>query len=172
MKRAYLVVGAESTGTRLMTQILISMGCAGDSGHNQRWEGGKLPEEEEAVVLRRSVPHRKQWPDLAGMVNRLRGRGYRTQAIVTVRDPFATAASQIKAGHTRSQTEAMANISQAYGHIYQQLVHVRCPVLPVPYEALVNEPDLQRRLARFLLLDDVEPVDVYNGNAKWYADEA
>lgn len=36
---AYLVLGPEASGIRLMASILIGAGCYGDSGHTQRLLG-------------------------------------------------------------------------------------------------------------------------------------
>jgi len=60
---AFLVVGGESTGTRLVTEVLIALGCHGDSGHKQRLDtdidkGEDIPM---PFVWRRSMPHQKKF---------------------------------------------------------------------------------------------------------------
>ena len=52
----FLVIGPESSGTRMLAQAFISSGCFGDAGHSQRLDRdisvGKTPK-----VLRSSLPH-------------------------------------------------------------------------------------------------------------------
>ena len=70
MKRAFLVLGAESSGTRLVTRLLIAAGCHGDGGHQQpfdKWQAASSPfDGKDPIVWRRSYPWTEYhlWPNL------------------------------------------------------------------------------------------------------------
>jgi hypothetical protein len=155
--KAILVVGGESTGTRMMTSILCRMGFYGDDDHIQRLDDA-IPQYP-AIVWRRSVPHAGQFPPLCEMVERLRGMGYNVSALVMCRDWYATAKSQVKATHAKTDAQAIENLRKAYAHIYQQLTGV--PFKQVSYEGLVQRPELT--VWRLLDLPTIR-----DENEKWY----
>lgn len=170
--RAYLVIGPESTGTRLLTRVLIAAGCRGDAGHEQAFDApGPVSADSHPVVWRRSVPHRHTWLTAADIRAKLPGR--RLTALVTVRDWHATVESQLRAPHVATRDEARANIQRAESHIHG-IIRALAPVAhyTVTYEALVARPvDVQRWLAAELGLTMPDPpVEVYDGNARYYGE--
>lgn len=78
--KAFLVLGGESTGTRMVTQLLCEAGCYGDHGHQQRLDNS-LPIDQPLVVWRRSVPHARKMPDIQAMISRLEDFGYEVTAV-------------------------------------------------------------------------------------------
>ena len=70
MRKAFIVVGPESSGTRATTKVLGLGGCFGDAEHDQRIDSflvkNQLPPNvgDSPIVLRRSVPHEGVFPDL------------------------------------------------------------------------------------------------------------
>lgn len=164
MLRAYLVLGPESSGTRFVTRLLISAGCYGDDGHQQRWDT-EAPAVS-PIVWRRSFPHADIWPDIGLMLERL--HGYEVKALVTVRDHYCMTASQ----QGFQTPEAIAdNGQQAYLRIFQGLADCGVWHLVVSYEALCLEYE---RYARYLLrqvgLNAEQTLPVFkNGNTKYYA---
>jgi LPS sulfotransferase NodH len=165
--RAYLVLGPESSGTRLLTRILIEAGCLGDDGHEQRWDA-KAPCGESPVVWRRSVPHGGDYPNVLGLVAVLEGRGYQVEAVVVTRDWQAMAASQAANGHAADVEEATARIRAAHTYIIRELDLVGRQYTMVSYEALVQRPEatIEWLMAR-LGLDERPIVPIYDGNAKY-----
>lgn len=160
MRRAYIVTGPESSGTRLMTRIMST----GDTQRDDQMITGA-----DSIAIHRSVPHGGNNPDLAGMVNRLRGKGYDVRAVVMIRDPFATVQSHLRIGHSRSYDEAHKRISDALTFIFLQFAHTRTPVLAMSYEALVSRPELvQHRIAAHFQKECVL-LNVHDGNEKYYA---
>ena len=168
-KRAFLVLGPESSGTRLMMRLLVAAGVEGDFGHDQRWEGS-LPNEEPLVAIRRSVPHRRQWPDIAGLVDDLRARLYDVMVIVTSRDWHSMIISQQAAPHAESVDEALAHIRRAYCDIFAALASRDVPYEMVNYEALTQRPaKMLAYLFQRLGLPVPESVPyIYDGNARYY----
>lgn len=169
--RAFLVVGPERSGTRLLTRILIAAGCYGDDGHEQRLDA-KLPDELPMLVWRRSVPHRREWPDLQSMAGVLRRKGYKdVRAVVTTRDWFAVAQSQVSEKLVDDMAMAYRNQQRAYGSIMAELMLSKVPFMVVSYEHLVQRP--QQTIANLMDYFGLPAliatgVEVYDGNAKWY----
>lgn len=158
------MLGPESSGTRFVTRLLISAGCYGDDGHQQRWDT-EAPAIS-PIVWRRSFPHADIWPDIGLMLERL--RDHEVKALVTVRDHYCMTASQ-----QRFQTpEAIAeNNQQVYPRIFQGLSEYGIWHVVVSYEALCLEYE---RYARYLLrqvgLNAEQTLPVFkNGNTKYYA---
>lgn len=169
-KRAFLVLGPESSGTRLMTKLLMVAGCYGDDGHVQRLDRDPLPNVPR-LVWRRSVPHGKQWPDLSAAIQRLQRGGYVVTVVVTSRDWHAMALSQIEQTHAPDVAGAIRNVQWAYHHIFRALYLTHVPFEVVNYEALVSRPQaVTAQLMTRLGLPAPAEVSIYDGNAKYYAE--
>lgn len=170
-RRLFLVLGPESSGTRLLTRILIHGGCAGDYSHSQRWDKkswGSTPN----VVWRRSVPHNRQPLHLKKLAERVES-GRIVSILVTTRDVTACASSQVRAGHSPDTDTAYTKICRAYESIFQQLNRMGLHFLVVPYESLVLHPcQVQHRLWDLLDLPGGIPVPVTDQNAKHYTTPA
>jgi hypothetical protein len=167
-KRAFLVLGPESSATRLMTGLLIDAGCWGDAGHEQRLD--TVLADAPLLVWRRSVPHDGHWPDIASMIDKLRAAGYAVAAVIMSRDWHALAISQEQRGHTPDVGAALANIRYAYRHIFAHLPG-DVPFELVNYEALVARPAATvGYLFQRLGLPPLPLVDVYDGNARYYGE--
>ncbi|MCG8456045.1 MAG: hypothetical protein MI919_07170 [Holophagales bacterium] len=181
-KRAFLVVGPESHGTHLVTDLLVHGGCHGHSGEHGPWHGDakasardrqpwdeKLPSGEDPIVWRRSMPHLRRWPDLGRMANDLEARGYRIHVVVVTRERFAATQSQLKWGHVANEAEAHRNIEQAFRHIFQHIEAADLRATVVSYESLLQGSAAQERLLHGLGLAPPEkPFDVWDGNRKWH----
>lgn len=172
---AFLVLGPEASGTRLLTKLLVGAGCAGDDGHEQRWDRSVPAAAQLAsaagLVWRRSLPHAGQWPDLLGMIANLRLCGWRVHALILSRDWRAMSAAQVTTGHVATGAAALAHIRQAYHQIMHDLALADMEVYEiVNYEALVLHPRpvIMGLLARqgLALTTDLPPI--YDGNAKHY----
>lgn len=167
MKRAYFVLGPESTGTRLLTEILIDVGCVGDVGHDQRHD--KIPPTDDMIVWRRSFPHSGQWPRVGEMINQVSSLGYKSYAVVTIRDMTATIDSQM-ATWGRTKEEAIDSIRTAYVFIFECLARFHVPYIIVSYESLVQWKEVAlKELFPIIGLDPPEKVNVYDANKKWFS---
>lgn len=179
MKRCYLVCGPEGAGNRLLASILVRAGCHGEGATSQPY-ADRLPDGEEPVVVIRSLPHGGEWPDMAGEVRTLHGRGYLITLLVTARDPFALARSQISDGHAESERAVLARAAAGYRKLFSALPSDLLPVV-VPYEALVlgGEAAASSLLTMLglpsdregpLTVEGVERDGITNENAKHYAE--
>jgi hypothetical protein len=143
-----LVVGAEGTGTRLMTKVLIGSGFEGSAEHSQPFDL-MIPPGRSPIVWRRSYPHGgavpdangiiRGWPSLKSLSMRvwLSGRLHQ-HVLVMMRDPYAVSQSQVKSGVAASIPEAYQQIRDAYLRIFNDITNVQLPYTLVMYSALVN----------------------------------
>lgn len=169
MKRAYLVLGPESTGTRLATSILISGGCYGSAEHVQEFDTEPFGDFD-PVVLRRSVPHGGEKLDIVDLVSRCRDR--RIFAVITTRDWTCAVRSKIKAYKRVSvevdEQSANQDILEAYLSIFDGLKKYSIPFMMLSYESLVTWPDeVQSSLLHSIgLIIPEKSVRIVDGNWK------
>jgi hypothetical protein len=160
MKRAFLVLGAESSGTRLLTRVLIAGGCHGDDSHRQPFDEWKF-QDRTPIVWRRSYPWTEHhlWPNLGlDLLKPLDRFGYGDiMALISTRDWISLSRSQADPGnnHVAGEEEALENISIAYREIFRQVAEAGLPSLIVAHEALCMAGELAARpLLKRLGLDD------------------
>jgi len=195
-KRAFLVLGPESSGTHMVTDLLISAGCAGHSGEHIDWQANKieldsneeapwqsdlptdqqpwdvsLPEDEQLIVWRFSFPHAGRWPNLGETISHLRRKKYQVQAVVVVRDQYATLRSQLKWRHSVDFQTAEQSIQGALLRIFSQLSDNDISFSVTTFESLVNYPGAPNLLLEQLELPAPEgdqSIDLQDANLKWY----
>ena len=163
--RAFVVIGPESTGTRVLTQILISAGCVGDGGHEQRFDSHvPLPSEVKSdIVWRRSVPHfeSEKMPFVDKMKENL--KGYNTKFLVTSRSMYPAAMSQMRhRGGLDTLQQAYQRINRAYSHIFDQVAEREFTL--VTYEGLEMNSE---KICDYLNIGNPK-VKIYNGNSKYF----
>lgn len=180
-ERLYLVVGPQSSGTRIWTSLLMRAGCQGTSGHKQRLDELLDPDTDKTLTMsyfkpgplvwRRSFPHGEvpKWPRLRHLVAKL--PDYQPFALVCTRDWFCMMQSQVHhRGGISSGKQALKNISLAYTKIFAQLNGLKISFFVLSYEALLMEPKLtMRKLVKKLRLREPARMEarVFDGNEKW-----
>ena len=177
MKKAFLVVGAEATGTKLVTECLLAGGCHGDAGNDQ-WVKKALDNaysfESDPVVLRLSFPCGLEWPRLDDVLWHLKCRGYSVSVLVTVRDWYACRESQTHQDtHAFNLMHSQNKMQRAYREIFGALAFTGVPFCIVPYESLVaRQRQAIGKLLAWCGLTAGKPLpQVYDANAKWYDQE-
>ena len=166
MGRAILVLGVESSGTRLVTRMLVEAGCAGNADHYQWFDDHEF--DGSPVVWRRSFPHGHRWPDLVEMVGRLEEEGYEAEALVVVREHHSNVRSHIYRGRSPGPVVARAILEQAFVRLFGELGKVGIPFAVITYEAICAAPEaMQGWLSEYLGLPAVSAVEVEDGNKKW-----
>jgi hypothetical protein len=173
-KRAFFIIGPESSGTRLLTHILIDAGCYGNDGHYQSMDGrgyrGEFYDRPPRIVFRRSVPHAGLWPPIQKLIERMRQAGYEVTVLVTVRDLTATARSQVLRNHEASTLKAHDNIDRAYRWIFDEVTRAHPAGLHVvPYEAGILHIEAVDALLQHLGLDCTASIHLTDENGKHYA---
>lgn len=165
MKRAVMVIGPESSGTRVVASILVAAGCAGESTHEQRFDW--WPPTEDLIVWRRSLPHRNEWPDLGCMVRGLHAAGYNVHGVFTERLDAPMIQSQMAA---RGRTQHAAERSIAVARRIMKLWPL--PHTLVQYEALVANPQVvMHALLDPLHLPVPDGIEIFDANAKYETEE-
>lgn len=170
MSRAVLVLGPESSGTRLLTRGFIAAGFFGDGGHEQRVETEGVPKGRD-IVWRKSYPHGDAWPDIVPLVEELRGKGFEVHAVVIVRSAFPCVRSQRHRGHSDS-SGAPEHLRKGLSLIFEQVTRaLLASWTVVTYEEIV----LRGKKALRKVLDSIEPIPNPDGfekvkdeNAKYY----
>lgn len=148
-RRAFFVVGPAGSGKRLLMSALLAAGCWGDDGPAQRLDDLWFDGRPDVIAFWRSIPHGEGWPPVADIVQLMRDAGYAVTVLVTVRDPYAMARSQVQANHVAFLENAYAYIEQAYMYLFGQIAPLVVRLVMVPYEAMV----LHRKTLALLLAD-------------------
>ncbi|HEV7898719.1 MAG TPA: hypothetical protein VGP31_12835 [Planosporangium sp.] len=166
MTRGFLLVGPESSGTKLTAELLRRAGCrsveivGGD-------DGPELPLDGHPPLVRRSFPHGADWLTVTQLVALLGAED--VQVVVTTRDWFTMVDSQVARGLATDRETALANVRRAYRDIFTGICELGLPYLLSSYEALTSQPRYAERLLRTLGLPPAS-VECYEANAKWYGD--
>ncbi|TWT35198.1 hypothetical protein KOR34_00860 [Posidoniimonas corsicana] len=163
---AILVMGPESSGTRLMTSLLIDAGCYGDATHRQRID--RTIPQSGPIVWRRSFPHGDGWPDAVAAIRRLQSSGYIAKAVVMTRDWHCVVQSQLERRHATDAETALARLQDSYRRIYQALCETNIFYINVSYESLIlnGGAAVSQALANFGLSS--AGATIGNGNEKHF----
>lgn len=125
MKKAFVVLGPESSGTKLVTKIFIESGCFGDDGHNQKLDQNTELNDIDTLVFRRSVPHSRVFPDIKGIQDRFEKQGFEVFWVIVVRDWTCTAESAPKYGHKGCVQSARKCLPGEWRYIGDNLKHMK-----------------------------------------------
>ncbi len=174
--RCYLILGAEGSGTRLFTKILIQAGCIGQYDHIQLSDIKDNPSicslpknSKKPLVLRRSIPHGVHWFNLNDLIQNIKDQNYIPFLIILFRDWFGTYSSQLRRG--LREDLIMKKIKRAYYIIFES---VKSELFSLAnYEELVTNPKaLNKFLKRIdldeLYLKEIDILNLKNENLKYY----
>jgi len=189
-RNAYIVLGGESTGTRMVTRLMLRGGCFGDAGHIQRIDGmikeerwDELREimDKQPVVFRRSMPHDSNWFNIRReMVDPFTEKLGLTERdlyfLVTTRDWFCASRSAAIAGHSSTPYTAIEKLREAYGRIGQFfLTFNACEYYTVAYEGIIHYPHyavpiLYRQAELYVPITDMPLIirDIVDNNRKHF----
>jgi len=149
-KICIVVIGAESSGTRLATRLCIAAGCHGEAtALGQQQYGGwpqkydvQEPEGETPIVIRRTMPYHpyRDWFDLHTFSERIEGWGYEVRVVVTVRELGAVAASQRAHFYTESVERGEIECDRVHDIIDDWLTEQEYKHVWMDYEDLIKAP--------------------------------
>lgn len=176
-KRAFIVLGPESSGTRLFTSILIAGGCHGSAEHVQPIDDPDYDiSPYENVVWRRSVPHGGQELDMQALIERLNRHEKREITVVVVRrDLDCNAKSQVAWGHSSDYVTACEKVKSSQATIEKAIAFALGDQdkIKVDYDGFVKDPvRAQRALWSLLGLPGGVPVEIRDENKKWHVEKA
>lgn len=168
-KRAFVVMGPPSSGTRLLTRLLIAAGCAGDGDHHQRFDN--VAPTADLIVFRRHFPDGRvpAWAEGRDVFRALRWLGYSVSVVIINRDWHCTIQSQLAAPHAADVVGAYHWLHDTWRKIFHYLPD-DMPFYIVSYESLVQRP--QVATAALLKQLDLCPLPamepIKDGNEKYY----
>ena len=160
-KKAYFVVGPESSGGRMVTEALTRCGIPGDAGHDQI-VGSFVDENRDTFVIRRSLPHGGFWPALLKMKKQILDEGYELIPIVIYRNERITALSQVKNLHVQNERSARKRIKVAKSIIETTF---KDPIV-LQYETFVGDSRIRKAFFNQLGLEEPD-MTFYDGNAAY-----
>lgn len=169
-RRAFIVLGPESSGTRLMTKLLVHAGCEGDIGDEQRFDQAFKPVSD-MVVWRRSLPYgwpQRCWPDLDNILAQLITWGCQDpKVVIMVRNQYCTEMSQIRNGHVGNGRDAADNILRAMHLITSFIVDHSLAAYYFTYESLIHHPETFVMMLRENGIRTQLPPDLRDENCKY-----
>lgn len=192
-RKAYVIVGPESSGNRMMAKAIASTKDFGDGGFTISEENKFIFKElwldfdkkydldalDEALnhspndlIFVSSVPTRPQgtriYPEIAKIVDTIIVHSYRVFPIVMHRDKAFTVMSQIGRGHAHHEEVANINIDSAYDHIFSEFAKVNVFPLIVKYEEFVTNSYYRSYFLRKMLdLPNTAQMEFFNANDKY-----
>ena len=167
-KRAFFVIGAEGSGTRMMTRALTLAGVVEDY---DKWDFGNQPDfnvDHPLIVVHRSLPHGQAWPDLRKIERSLFAAKYQVIPVLMIREINATVQSQIKRGYVDTYTDGEKKVRWALSTAVNQLPNF----IFVSYEAFCLSDGFRKWLftERFQLPETTINTSWF-ANEKYYAEE-
>lgn len=144
MGKVFLVLGPESSGNNLTSMILKTMGCY--------WEEPQLLDkfltdeskidditDNSNIVLRRSIPHGREWVDPVSIAMKFEKVGYEIYTIILKREWMATILSNYYHRSTDVE-EAWETLISAELHI-AKFLHLMKPFYILNTSALMKDPE-------------------------------
>lgn len=165
MKTAYFVLGPESSGTRMLAQAFVAVGCFGDGGHEQRMDDLDFTGRPNTIVFRQSLPHGNGWPDCPRIIGSMASAGYVVQPVLIVRDKDHTVRSQRARKHAIFSRQARRRITDALDFAYRQLAGVGQTPLVILYEPFVRHEAVRRAFFEQLGLE-CPTMEFFDANAR------
>ena len=154
--KAFLVVGAEGSGTYMLWEALASAGCGVDIEKNP-----------ENYAARRSLPHAGEWPDIVGWVWDVVKRNYEPYPIFILRDWYCTVRSITWRDASRDWEETEKNMVRAFATMGAIAAEYHNSTY-VTYEAFCLSEGFRRWLFKTKLCLPEPTIEINFANEKWY----
>lgn len=162
MKKAYFVIGPESSGTRMMTRSLIAAtGGYGSGDHIQPMDTTGFINHPETIVYRKSLPHAKQWVDVQTIINNMQDAGYQVTVVAMDREDKYLIPSQLRHGHVADTEEAENHIARA-----RAIIESIPQVIKVDYGKFVHYHKTREAFFNKLELE-IPDKEYYDGNERY-----
>lgn len=175
MRKAYLIAGSESSGTRMMTEAIVRAGCFEiDQGKDARIELTAQQYQElsqgKDIVVHRSLPHQRDpmiWPDLPSLQHVLRQAKFFVYPFFMTRDWNATIKSQVNREFMANVIQAEFQLRKAYALLGLYMNNMDFTL--ISYEAFCLSAGYRRWLFEERLnLSYPESMQIFYANPKYY----
>lgn len=168
-RRAFFVLGAEGSGGHMMTDALMKAGCYENPAHGGYPPDGnyRFHEMPDLFVIRRSLPHAHQWPNIGIISLKLRNQGrYKVYPILMLRDWNATINSVIRRDGRRKAHICEQNMRMA---IFMASSTFPRTLIYVTYEAFCLSEGFRKWLFNDKLeLPYPEEFQIHYANNQYY----
>lgn len=173
----YLVLGPESSGTRIVAWVINSAyefkgggySTEPDYGWKSDWERGYEVASNRRLLTRSipigTYPH-KDFVDIESICAKFMVEGYTVIPIVLYRNIKYLIQSQIATGHVPNKNVAINFISKAYDHIFKSLENLGLAPFHIHYGMFVTNENYRKRILKELKLGESN-IELYDGNAKY-----
>jgi len=146
---AFIVIGPESSGTRVLTRMFVEAGCFGQDTNGQKLDlvlGGqdtfeRVVGNSEKLVFRRSIPHSKTWPDINGIHLFFESKGFTPLWLITCRDWYSNIRSKIKRGHANKWEKAITAYKKEWEYLVANKSYFRGQYYYVNMSMLFEDPN-------------------------------
>ena len=193
-RRAYIVLGPEISGTKLLAEILLK--CCGLKG---QVTDGSLPEEgEDLIMMRWSLPsglfdlaspqwatHNDRMVDIPSIIETLEKRNYLPVFLGITRSWIAVTKSRLKQykqhgdsrfGPPDSLDTHLHMVKRGISYFYENVPQTGYPWYMFSYEEITTDPDLcVPQLSKFLNLEfnGLDKLDwpIKGQNSKWFKED-
>jgi len=159
LKTAFLIIGAEGSGTYMLAEAFVSAGCIYcDKDDIDEFLKDNQPNN---LVVRRSFPHAGKWITTGEIVLKLKKHHYIVRQIAIRRDKYCTQKSVLRRNPKASPDDY--DIAQA---LIQSALHVWSGIL-IEYEGFVKYKEVRERVfSRYNL--PLPEMEFYDGNKKYF----
>lgn len=135
----YIVAGPASSGTRYVTRMFLSSGCAGDAGYRQPFDE-ELPPATGPIVWKTHAPAKftagKTTVPIKQAIQRAVDAGYEPHVVVVFRDEHCQVKSAIARGYKGGRVKIIETRNQIYNRIYRDTLAAKCQLTTISYDAL------------------------------------
>ena len=139
-----MVLGGESSGTKITTKILEANG---------------------AKVVRRSMPYAQEYPDLDKLYNSLKSKVF---VVITIRSWYHMLQSQVRNKHTDTIEKAEQRTREGYKRIFSFIQRNALLFTVFSYDALIANPKFtQEWLLKYLDFNKEKLLKITNENKKY-----
>lgn len=155
--KAFIVVGAEGSGNRMIQRFFIGCGCYGNKSHKQLFDYTNPEPPMELVVWRTSIPHSLiKKPNAKKMYLLMKKLGYNTTIVEIRRDFKETISSQVKRKFVKNEKEAQEKIIRAWRYIDSLKKEFPNNFLRIDYNKFVNSQIYRKEISKKLGLEHNE----------------
>jgi hypothetical protein len=154
-KRAFFIIGPEGCGTYMLAEAFVSAGCTYcDKDEIEEFLKEQQPNN---LVVRRSLPHAGEWPNLLALEIKIKNEGYVTDFFSIFRDGFSACSSV--SNRTKLPIQLHKN------NFRKALSTLRGNF--ISYEYFVMSPQYRKFIFDHVGLPEPE-MEFYDGNEKYF----
>ena len=144
-RRAFYIVGPESSGTRMLIKSFIRVGVHGDAGHTQTMDCMDFSNFPDDIVFRQSIPHGRCMPLIGKITSRIESFDYKVFHVVIDREDKYLLLSKVKRGHQPDMGSAVKRLPRERKYIAEQMKDMGVQPALVQYENFVGSAEARRK---------------------------